>query len=294
MNEKTQEIRKILGIADDVDLARVTITPNMAKQLLNYNNNNRELRENTVKRYAKDMSEGRFLNQSSTIGFYEGKLTNGQHRLSACVKANVEFNTIVDLLFEQNLHIDRQLSRRCTDNALINHSLDGYIPEDYIKDAMTISACYLRLQSNNKMGDPYLQVQFARKYSKQITQLIDSGVIAVRGKQKPLFKSDISAALLIAYINGVDEHTLLHIREVLNTGNKIDESKDYLITNYRDFLITNHGSKHMTTNERRSLFNGITYIAYRYDNDLFGKNHKKRPDTSKAMYTVDCDEQSLK
>jgi hypothetical protein len=72
------------------------ITPEIAQRYLEYNNNNRRLDMNKVKLYAQDMKSGRWLPTSERIGFdVNGTLINGQHRLHACILANVPFTTDV-------------------------------------------------------------------------------------------------------------------------------------------------------------------------------------------------------
>lgn len=78
------------------DVSVETITPPEATQYLESNDNVRKLRQNVVDRYAADMLAGRWFVGTSVIGFDQaGNLRCGQHRLTACVQANVPFTTIV-------------------------------------------------------------------------------------------------------------------------------------------------------------------------------------------------------
>lgn len=72
------------------------ITPDMAREYLKFNNINRPLKKNTVKRYAEQMKNGTFLLNGETIIFSDGGvLMQGQHRLTACVLAGVDFESVV-------------------------------------------------------------------------------------------------------------------------------------------------------------------------------------------------------
>jgi hypothetical protein len=72
-----------------------TITPEMAKAMLRNNDRNRHLRYRLVDRYARDMAAGSWFLNGSAIVMNGRTLIDGQHRLEACVKAGVPFQTIL-------------------------------------------------------------------------------------------------------------------------------------------------------------------------------------------------------
>ena len=67
-----------------------TITPEMAAEFLTNNFiNNRDIKPTAVKRFASMIKRGDWQISCDAIGFDEhGNLINGQHRMSAVVKAN--------------------------------------------------------------------------------------------------------------------------------------------------------------------------------------------------------------
>lgn len=72
------------------------ITPKLAKIWLQRNSVNRKLRWHIVEVYARQMRNGKFDATSTSIGFSEdGRLTNGQHRLNAIVRAGVPVEQMV-------------------------------------------------------------------------------------------------------------------------------------------------------------------------------------------------------
>lgn len=82
--------------ADNLDASVETITPARAQEYLEKNLNNRTVKPGAVKKYAKDMQEKRWVMTADPIRFNEGGiLVDGQHRLLACVDANVSFTTLV-------------------------------------------------------------------------------------------------------------------------------------------------------------------------------------------------------
>lgn len=73
-----------------------TVTPTEAKRYLEKNIMNRKVRMSSVEAYARDMMSGDWQINSQAIAFAEdGVLLDGQHRLMACVMANVPFETLI-------------------------------------------------------------------------------------------------------------------------------------------------------------------------------------------------------
>lgn len=72
------------------------ITPEIAKNYLEHNTNNRKENKGHVAYLAKQMAEeGWGLNGETIVFDWNGDLCNGQHRLKACILANVPFTTLV-------------------------------------------------------------------------------------------------------------------------------------------------------------------------------------------------------
>lgn len=77
-------------------IEKKTITPIMASEYLERNVFNRNLKSIVVDSYARDMRNGKWALNGDTIRFDEnGTLIDGQHRLAACIKAGVPFETFV-------------------------------------------------------------------------------------------------------------------------------------------------------------------------------------------------------
>lgn len=88
-----------IGITKDIGVKWevATITPSAAAAMLEKNTINRPLRSRTiVQKYASDMKRGAWKMTFDAIRFDEhGNLLDGQHRLSACVQAEVPFTSLV-------------------------------------------------------------------------------------------------------------------------------------------------------------------------------------------------------
>lgn len=74
----------------------VTITPEVAAQLLELNTANRRPKERAIAHYAREMAEGRWRLTNQGLGFGRDlTCQDGQNRLIACTRAGVPFQTIM-------------------------------------------------------------------------------------------------------------------------------------------------------------------------------------------------------
>ena len=74
-----------------MQIKKVTITPSMAKAWMETNKQNRSFSRSTALKYAADMKAGLWQEtHQNAIAFYEdGRLADGQHRLSAITEAGI-------------------------------------------------------------------------------------------------------------------------------------------------------------------------------------------------------------
>lgn len=95
------------------------ISPRIAQQILEASaTNNRPLKRITVYRYATDMAAGRWQENGATIVFSEdGHLLDGQHRLSAVIRAGVSIRFYVVTNVKQSTFwsIDGGIKRSASD-----------------------------------------------------------------------------------------------------------------------------------------------------------------------------------
>lgn len=83
-------------VCDEPSFKVVIVTPSMASEWLESNTHNRNLRQTRVDSYARDMADGNWKLNGDAIRFsVDGTLLDGQHRLSAIVKAGVAIKTLV-------------------------------------------------------------------------------------------------------------------------------------------------------------------------------------------------------
>ena len=73
-----------------------TVSPEEAAKYLEHNAKHRKIKEKKVDAYMKEMQDGKWqLNGKVLIFDANGRLLNGQHRLSAVVKSGVPLTVLV-------------------------------------------------------------------------------------------------------------------------------------------------------------------------------------------------------
>lgn len=97
---------------------RVLMTPEIAKELLAINTNNRRVKKERVLAYGRSMARGQWQFTGDAIRVArkengEQVIVDGQHRLLACVEANVSFETMLFTNLDYGVFtvIDRGVSR---------------------------------------------------------------------------------------------------------------------------------------------------------------------------------------
>lgn len=79
-----------------LDITVDVITPEQAQEYLNNNAKHRPIKEKKVAEYMMEMEDGTWALNGKTICFdWNGRLLNGQHRLSAVVRSRVPLTTVV-------------------------------------------------------------------------------------------------------------------------------------------------------------------------------------------------------
>lgn len=126
-----------------------TITPTIARELLQRNTGNRKLTESHVDFLAAEMKKGNWVFDGQPIRLTEGgALLDGQHRLNAIIKANVasEFLVVTGVPLESFKVMDTGKSRSASDVL----SIKGY--EHYSTIAAAAKFLIYHNAGNNSDG----------------------------------------------------------------------------------------------------------------------------------------------
>lgn len=107
------------------------VTPEIAEFMLESNiENNRKISQSTVDKYAREMESGSWKFNGESIKFSKsGKMIDGQHRLQACIKSGISFETLInEELSDDTFHnIDTGVSRKSKDIAKMAGITDSII-----------------------------------------------------------------------------------------------------------------------------------------------------------------------
>jgi hypothetical protein len=110
-------------VADKPYSTVVNVTPKLAYEWLETNDNNRNLKAAHVKALASDMSAGRWVFTGESLQFSkDGRLLNGQHRLHAVIASGetVKFNVVRGLDDDAQRHMDLGAKRSVSDALTMN------------------------------------------------------------------------------------------------------------------------------------------------------------------------------
>lgn len=81
---------------ENVKTSVETITPEIAREWMKFNINNRPLSRARVKKYENALTKGEFVLNGESIIFSDGGiLMQGQHRLKACINTGISFDSVV-------------------------------------------------------------------------------------------------------------------------------------------------------------------------------------------------------
>ena len=270
-----------------------TITPDLARELLKSNRSNRTVRQSTVDRYAELMKSGQWHFNGESISFDEnGIVVNGQHRLMACIKANIPFQAVIvnGVKAEDSFLYDAGVNR--TKKATIEIAQKrGIIEDDPVirSNSMLAIAGYImsikiaREKTGNKdaLEEMYAQYVSAEMCANYIIQHRNGFQFLYEHQtscKSRLRKATVWAAILQAYESGYNYDRLARFCEVLNTG-ITQGAEDISAIRLRDRLFTiisgNQGV-------RKSLYLITQYSLKQFE---LGKCNARMRESAKEFYT---------
>ena len=206
------------------------ITPKMAAEYLKKNESNRPLKLEAIRKYAKDMKEGRWELSDQGISFREdGTLANGQNRLEAIIRANIPVHMYVtyDVPNSTNIY-DRCVKRSCSDTL---HMM-GYRGASSTNLGVGTINFLFSLAGTRNASDSVIS-DFVEENHNDLNAAV-SLVAKGNGKHRVCRKAVISAAAFCALSCGVSEDTLERFFIVANSGfgNGVEESPAIVLRNY--------------------------------------------------------------
>jgi hypothetical protein len=219
-----------------------TITPEIAKQLLEFNTSNRPLTQSWINDLAKRMSALEWKENGESIKFNGTTLIDGQHRLLACIKSGVPFHTLVVDGIDSNVFdsIDQGKKRSGADTLAVR----GEKQVSLLASSLAFVDLYKRgfaaqqrTYSNQEIQGlliKYPTIRDSLKYDNSESRSLASPTIWVSSHY--LFKESggsIADTFINQAIDGVDlikanPIFLLRSRLISNAGSKARVSRKYM------------------------------------------------------------------
>lgn len=226
----------------------MTITPDMASEMLMHNKNNRKLRKYAVNTFADDMQNGRWETNAQPIVFNSnGDLLDGQHRLNAVIVANRPVDMMVVTDAPDSKLYDVGIRRTPADILFFKDTANsGFM---YSTKGLAIIGYIMTGLTGNRHGlTPNALLQYIEGDKERLSNFFDYCVFETGSStQAALRRAVFPAALYYAFVKDIDANMIHRFYEVFTTGHTSDDNESVIIACREKILKDN---KHMTDIER--------------------------------------------
>lgn len=214
------------------------ITPEMAKELLSHNISNRNLKKGAVyANHAAMEADKWYINGQSIVVNERGELKDGQHKLTALIKANKCYPLVyVTVRDDEAKMIDIGVSRSIKDQIMLSN--DTELEE--INDLKITGAASFLLSGSLGMIKRVPKFMLIEEIKKNIDiwlWLKENEDFPSLKCKKSIGSSPVFAAVAAAYKSGYPENKLNRFMNVLNTG-VIANANETPIVKLRDYLMS--------------------------------------------------------
>lgn len=251
----------------------LTITPEMAKEMLRSNKSNRKLRNHIVKMYAKQMVDGdwHLTGQGITFGI-DGQLLDGQHRLSAIIYADVPVKMLVIYDADVVATYDCGLKRSVVDQLYLSNQNFATC----VMSNVGVAICKLCMSLETTGGitgsrfittDELIKwIESNKEEMEWITGICCSKSSGSRGTRRAILYATLWGIYKLDWISKADTE---RIANIIYNGVMSDES-DAPLVGFRTKLLTNPRMSDYEAHYRfmyaiKQHINGKTSVANRYD-----------------------------
>ena len=245
-----------------------TITPEIARRLLDTQIVNRRLNPGRVNTYANDMKNGRWTESPEPICINQnGQLNNGQHRLQAVIVSGMPVVMSVAYDVPDEAVLDRGLPRSLGDSLYMRGLIDAELAT---KRVIALVTRYLEIKYGRRASEiaDMDKVNFINENADHILTALRISEAGNRVATMTCHTAGARAAILGALINGVDEETLRSFATVANTGFMDDPTSSAAII-FRNFALTH-------TSYGASSANEIAAVAETSIQDFVAGNARKK------------------
>jgi uncharacterized protein with ParB-like and HNH nuclease domain len=149
-----------------MEFKRTLIMPSLAKEILEKNIKNRRIKQPTIDRYVKDMTIGKWKEDTGEVIKISksGVVLDGQHRLTALIKANVSlfFHIAYDIEDSVYTVLDSGSLRNSSDSFKIEGVKNSNIIPSIITTHDQLSKNRLHLKRKDLCTDSLLEIYYQR------------------------------------------------------------------------------------------------------------------------------------
>lgn len=202
----------------------VLITPEMAKEFLANNPINRNIRNKRLAKYCDAIKKGEWTLSPSPISFSkDGRLLDGQHRLTAIVLTGIPVKMVVAYGVSDDAVFDKGAERTTGDSLYMRGLIDKKVSSHgYI----AIVKAYFTLLLNKDPSDEEIG-KFINEYEEEILDTYKMSSVKQNGSDnKVCRKAAVQAGILGAVLCGVDYNTIERLCRIANSGFP-DSKADY-------------------------------------------------------------------
>lgn len=217
--KSANQVKELLGMSKNSDIAKVLMTPAMADEILETCNiKNRNLNLNAANFLKAQFNSGDYFLSSTCIGFDEnGTLTDGQHRLWAISMCDDDKTFLIGVMFgvDQNMDMDTGRKRSLVDNAVINDDFD-----EKLRDGTDSNICVqvanqlIWFVRAGKLSQKH-KLDICNYYADPLSKCYKMGIF---NRSKNRINNTVRLALFAAYLNKIPESVLKRVYSELVAG----------------------------------------------------------------------------
>ena len=203
------------------------ISPEIARNIINTSKNmgfiNRQERLSTIKKYAKKMQDGEWVQTGDTIKITsDGVLIDGYHRLYAIIESGVTIPLLVVRGINKSSYseIDTGQKRNYYDVLYI----DGYRKyTKYITAAAKVIIHFIKHKSYPDSNLTYIGINDIRKVCDQYHETMEIAAQYYASRQKGLINASVNISLWTMF-STIDEQKTYDFFDKIYTGVNLDDN----------------------------------------------------------------------
>ncbi len=265
----------------------VKITPELAKDLLTLNTDNRPVKNPTISLYTNDMKTGKWEFTGDVINIsLEGKLINGQHRLLSIVNSGTTqvFHIQTGLRPEAFNKMDIGKVRTGADTLAMQGYSNYSIVTTVVKYVSMYNANlledYITLKTKSKFSNQDIADE-AAKLDRELLQ--ESARMASRFYARYKFMDSTTVGPLYYIFAQIDSEAALNFFDLLSSGDGISSDKHPSIFLLRNKLIASASSGSKITLKHRYAIVIKAWNAYRKNKPMGTLKYNEQDEFPKPL-----------